>query len=103
MLWVTEEKEFVKKGFRADSLVFMKPYSIESVFEALPMSTIAQSFLNFFSQKLLQTTKSGVQKSLVVKDPLFLFIVSSLSFVKKIDKIPFKKASVRVVYLNGHS
>ena len=67
------------------------------------MSAIAQSFLNFFSQKLLQTTKSGVQKSLVVKDPLFLFILSSLSFVKKIDKTHFNKASVRVVYLNGHS
>lgn len=103
MLWATEEKEVVKKEFRADSLVFMKPYSIDSVFEALPMSAIAQSFLNFFSQKLLQTTKSGVQKSLVVKDPLFLFILSSLSFLKKIDKTPFNKASVRVVYLNGHS
>ena len=55
MLWVTEEKEVVKKEFRADSLVFMKPYSIDSVFEALPMSAIAQSFLNFFSQELLQT------------------------------------------------
>lgn len=103
MLWATEEKEVVKKEFRADSLIFMKPYSIDSVFEALPMSAIAQSFLNFFSQKLLQTTKSGVQNSLVVKDPLFLFILSSLSFVKKIDKTPFNKASVRVVYLNGHS
>lgn len=98
MLWATEEKEFVKKEFRADSLVFTKPYSIESVFEALPMSAIAQSFLNFFSQKLLQTTKSGVQKSLVVKDPLFLFILSSLSFVKKIDKTPFNKASVRSLF-----
>ena len=98
MLWATEEKEFVKKEFRADSLVFMKPYSIESVFEAFAsIANVCNSaiFLNFFSQKLLRTPKSGVQKSLVVKDPLFLFILSSLSFVKK--------ASVRVVYLNGHS
>lgn len=41
MLWATQEKEVVKKEFRADSLVFMKPYSIDSVFEALPMSAIA--------------------------------------------------------------
>ena len=37
MLWATEEGEFVKKEFRAGSLVFMKPYSTDNVFEALPM------------------------------------------------------------------
>ena len=41
MLWATEEKEFVKKEFTADSLVFMKPYSIESVFEALNVMLMA--------------------------------------------------------------
>ena len=97
MLWATEEGEFVKKEFRADSLVFMKPYSTDSVFEALPMQWRTWSFLNFFSRKLLQTTKSGVQKVWFWKilfskvQSLFLFIVSYLSFVKKSTKPPLTK------------